>query len=155
MQDEKNTKTTTQGETAEENDIVVTAAPGPGGDEEPEMEIRNADEVADEEPVEPEPYVPKLTPSQQKFWQIFLGIAFGAGIMIALFSGAYIDPENQLFSWLWLILFAAAMLGRNQVEKRTGIRLMYFMRALLISMIIALGIFLIFGAATGRFTAPQ
>ncbi len=57
------------------------------------------------------------------------------GLLQFIFSGAYIDPENQLFSWLWLILFAAAMLGRNQVEKRTGIRLMYFMRALLISML--------------------
>jgi 4-hydroxybenzoate polyprenyltransferase len=97
--------------------------------------------------------VPKLTEKQQKIWQIVLGWVFGFSIWFSLALGA-VDPDNALLRWLFLIIFAVAVFGRNQVEKKTGVSMRVFMKHFLISLLVFLGVFLIYGFASGQFNQP-
>lgn len=109
-------------------------------------------EVSDAEDEEmPPPYQSKLTPAQSTAVQWILGI--GAGFLIWLFLYLGSDPEFQggLVSWMWVIIFAAVMFGKNAFEKRTGTILRTFMKAFLIGMIVFLGVFILTGVATGKF----
>ena len=110
------------------------------------------DTVSDEEEEEIQPYVPKLTEKQQKIWQTVLGLLSGAAIWLCL-GLASMDQDNQLLSWSFVIVFAAVMIIRSQVEKRTGVQLRTFMKWFLIGLIVFLAVFVIYGLATGQFTS--
>ncbi len=142
----------------EETGVAKTkGGPEPDADEgsgDTQVEVRDAADVEAEEAEDdtlPEPYVPKLTEKQQKTWQTIAGIACGAAVMLSLWAGS-MDQDNQLLRWLFLIIFAAVMLIRNQIEKKTGILLRTFMKYFLISLAACLGIFVIWGLASGQFT---
>jgi hypothetical protein len=132
---------------AENQKIAVTDTED--GDNNQDIEISDADDENDGY----REYVPRLTGKQQTIWQIALGWAFGFGIWFSLALGAQ-DQENVLLRWLFLILFAVAMIGRNQIEKRTGVRLRVFMKHFLISLLVFLGVFIIYGVASGAFSQP-
>ncbi len=95
-------------------------------------------------------YVPKLTEKQQKIWQTVLGFVCGFAIWFSLAISST-DEENGLLKWLFLIIFVAVMVIRNQIEKKTGVILKTFMKFFLISLIIFLGVFVIYAFATGKF----
>lgn len=120
-------------------------------DENQQIEVHDAQEL-EEQPddyEEPEPYVPKLTPKQQKMWQIILGWVCGFAVMFSLFLSST-DPDNQLLSWLFLIVFVIIMVTRTQVEKRTGVRLNQFMKYWIISLAVFLAIYFLYGIANGK-----
>lgn len=98
-------------------------------------------------------YEPKLTEKQQKVLQIILGLFSGFLVWFCLGMGT-VDRENSLLRWLFLIVFVAIMIGKNQIEKRTGIMMRTFMKFFLIGLIVFLGVFLIYGGTQGMFTQP-
>lgn len=104
-------------------------------------------EEQEEEEAEIMEYVPKLSTKWQRFWQIFLGWLFGFLIWFFMAVGLFF-PDNILLSWSFLIVFAAAMYGRNAVERRTGMHLKLYMRHFLISLIVFLAVFVILGPVT-------
>ncbi len=131
----------------EGQEVVVTDTEH--GEDGQDIEISDANEENDGY----QAYVPRLTEKQQTVWQIVLGWAFGFGIWFSLALGAQ-DQENVLLRWLFLIIFAVAMIGRNQIEKRTGVMLRVFMKHFLISLLVFLGVFIIYGFASGAFSQP-
>lgn len=86
---------------------------------------------------------PELT-KRQKFWQITLGWLAGFLIWLCMALGL-MNQGNELLNWSFLIVFAAAMFGRNAVERRTGMDLRLYMRSFLISLIVFLVVFVIVG----------
>ena len=86
---------------------------------------------------------PQLT-SKQRLWQILLGWASGFLIWFCMALGLMF-PENTIMSWLFLVVFAAAMFGRNAVERRTGMDVRLFTRCFLFSLIVFLIVFVIAG----------
>lgn len=98
-------------------------------------------------------YEPKLTEKQQKVLQIILGLFCGFLVWFCLGMGT-IDRENSLLRWLFLIVFVGIMIGKNQIEKRTGIMMRTFMKFFLVGLIVFLGVFLIYGGTQGMFTQP-
>lgn len=89
---------------------------------------------------------PELT-KRQRFWQITLGWLAGFLIWLCMAIGL-MNQENELLSWLFLVVFAAAMFGRNAVERRTGMDLKLYMRSFLISLIVFLIVFVVLGPVT-------
>ncbi len=108
----------------------------------PEVTQTDVEEIEEEE--EFEPYVPKLNPGQQKFWQIFAGWGFGFAIWFSLGISSYF-PDDFLLSWLWVIIFAVAMFGRRSIENKTGIKLVFFIKHFLIALIVFLALFVLLG----------
>lgn len=113
----------------------------------PEKSTEELYEEQEEEQAEIMEYVPKLSSKWQKFWQIFLGWFLGFLIWFFMALGMFF-PDNILMSWSFLIVFAAAMYGRNAIERRTGIELKLYMRHFLISLIVFFAIFVILGPVT-------
>ncbi len=107
----------------------------------------------EEEAAEIEEYVCKLTPGQQQVWQIILGWVFGFSIWFSL-AISMLNPDNSLLSFLFVIIFAAAMFGRTAIERKTGVRLRVFMKHFLISLIVFLAAYIILGPVTGILSAP-
>lgn len=126
---------------SEETAIEVSDA---GEEGEDAVEVSNAEDE-EEEIV---PYVPKLSEKQQKIWQTVMGIVCGFAVWLSLALGS-IDPDNTLLRWLFLIVFVAIMVIRTQIEKRTGVILRTFMKYFLIGLVIFLGVYLIYGFASG------
>lgn len=120
-----------------------------------EITVKDGDEItpsdAEEEAVaEPEPYVPKLTEKQQKIFQTIMGLLSGFLVWMSLGLSS-IDPENGIMRWLFLIVFVAVMVTKNQIEKRTGIILRTFMKFFLIGLIVFLVAYILYGLANGMF----
>lgn len=84
---------------------------------------------------------------KQRKLQILLGWLAGFLIWFCMALGV-MYPENELLSWSFLLVFAAAMFGRNAVERRTGMDLRLYMRSFLISLIVFLAVFVILGPVT-------
>ncbi|MBD5559801.1 MAG: hypothetical protein HDQ87_05520 [Clostridia bacterium] len=101
------------------------------------------DDVGQTEPAAaaPDPIEPTR---RQRLMQIILGWLAGFLIWFCMALGLMF-PENQLLGWSFLIVFAAAMFGRNEVARRTGLDLRTYMRSFLISLIVFLAVFIIVG----------
>lgn len=90
----------------------------------------------------------KLTEKQFKAVQIILGIVTGAVIWFTIWiAGQY--PDNQVLGYLFLVVFVVALIIQRRVEKKIGQPLRLYFRAYLISLIVGLGTFLIYGFASG------
>lgn len=81
---------------------------------------------------------------KQRLLQILLGWLAGFLIWFCMALGVMF-PDNELLGWSFLLVFAAAMFGRNAVERRTGMDLRLYMRCFLISLIVFLGVFILLG----------
>ena len=90
----------------------------------------------------------KLTEKQLNFWQIFLGIAAGIGIWLAIYFGS--ESDNILLQYLFVIIFAVIIFGQRKIERTLDMRLTLFTMFWLIGLIIGLGLFILVGALTGR-----
>lgn len=122
-------------------------------EENSEVIVTDASEVAEEEPEEEFHYVPKLSENQQKIWQTVMGLVAGFAVWFSLgLSTAFQD--NGFLRWLFLLVFVVVMVVRAQIEKRTGVILRTFMKFFLIGLIVFLVAFIIYGLATGKFTTP-
>lgn len=84
---------------------------------------------------------------RMRLWQILGGWLFGFAIWFCLALSAYF-PDNVLMTWLFLGIFVIAMIVRRQVELRTGISMRLYMKHLLISLVVFLGVFIILGPVT-------
>lgn len=96
-----------------------------------------------EEEGEIEEYTSRLDVFSRHPVQIVLGWVFGFLIWFTMAIGV-VNSENELLSWLFLVVFAVAMIGRNYLE-RNGIVMRVFMKHFLISLIVFLGVFLLLG----------
>lgn len=108
-----------------------------------EMRVTEEAQVAERE----EPPLPAPLTKRQRLWQIILGWLAGFLIWFCMALGL-MHPDNQLLSWSFLIVFAAAMFGRNAVEHRTGMDLRLYMRCFLYSLIVFLAVFVVLGPVT-------
>lgn len=155
--DELGTNETPEAKQPDETEQAAAVSDGSGAEDNSSDDSKLTEVVPDdvsdveevEEPVGPPVYQSKLTPTQSKVVQTILGVAAGAAIWIALYFGG--ESENTLFSWLWVIIFAVVMFGRNYLERSKGMNLRIFMKAFLIGLVIFLGLFIIYGVASGKF----
>jgi len=145
----------------EQTDHAVEASiPAENQDKQPEdkpadIELTESNTEITEEDEEVEEYHPpvyqsKLTPTQSKVVQSIIGVAVGFLIWFSL--AISVDAQDSLLSWLWVIIFAVVMVGKNYLQNKKGMDLRIFMKAFLISLIIFLVGFLIYGGVTGKFT---
>lgn len=105
-------------------------------------------ELLPEQQEEEQAQLPPPPPTKKQRWmQILLGWLAGFLIWFSMALGL-MYPDNPVLSWLFLVVFAAAMFGRNAVERRTGMDLRPFMRAFLISLVVFLVVFVILGPVT-------
>ncbi|MGI6153911.1 MAG: hypothetical protein ACOYJB_08815 [Christensenellaceae bacterium] len=134
-------ETAGQQEAGEMSVVEVSSA------EEEQTDAPNGEEgdviVADADEEEIIPYQPKLTAKQQNVLQILLGFVFGFAIWLALALPVVFGEEGGLLGWLWVIIFAIAMFGKNAVQKRTGVSMRTFMKFFGISLVIFMGVFIL------------
>ncbi len=99
---------------------------------------------------------PVYTKPEKNPFQAVVGILCGGAIWGSIGLGAYLfeTTGNTLFSWLFVIAFAAIMFTKRFLEAKKEKDLRVFMKFFLIGLIIFLGIYLIFGIATGALTFP-
>lgn len=131
-----------------EEEFIMSETNDPLGNSPASPVVENELKEHNEEAAEIEEYKARLTPGQQRTWQIALGWVFGFAVWFCLALGAYY-PDDTVISWLFLAVFVGAMILRKQVEDRTGISMRIFMRHLLISLVIFLVLFIILGPVTG------
>ncbi len=90
----------------------------------------------------------KLTEKQFKSMQIIMGIAAGAGIWLSIWV-AGLFPDNGFLGYLFLIVFVVALVIQRRVEKNIGQPLKLYFKSYIISLIVGLGLFVIYGLASG------
>ncbi|MEA4852759.1 MAG: hypothetical protein VB082_00610 [Christensenella sp.] len=108
------------------------------------------DEEDDDDDLPVVTHVQKFSDKQIKIIQIILGLLSGAVIWLAIGFGSASD--NVLLQYLFVIVFAAIMLIRRMLENKWQINTRVFVKFWLISLLICLVIFVIYGVATGAFT---
>jgi hypothetical protein len=80
--------------------------------------------------------------------QIIMGIVTGAGIWLSIWV-AGLFPENRFLGYLFLIVFVVALVIQRRVEKNIGKPLKLYFKSYIISLIVGLGLFLIYGFTSG------
>lgn len=85
-----------------------------------------------------------LKPETWHTVQVVGGWLFGFLIWFCLAMGA-MNPSNELLNWMFLVVFLIAMLLRNYFEQRLGMSMRAFMKWLLVSLVVFMGVFLVLG----------
>ena len=93
----------------------------------------------------------KLTEKQFKWAQILLGIGAGAAIWISIWLSGQLQAfyNQEAWGYLFLVVFVVIVVIQRRVEKKLGIPLKLYFKSFLISLIVGLGLFLLFGFLTG------
>lgn len=89
-------------------------------------------------------FLSRLSPKAWHMVQVAGGWIFGFLVWFCLAIGA-MHPTNELLNWLFLVVFLIAMLLRNYFEQRLGVSMRTFMKWLLVSLVVFLGVFVILG----------
>ena len=101
---------------------------------------------------EPEPLI-DVNSRKSKIAQIILGIAAGIGLMYSLFFPLFFEDSEEWLKYLFLVVFVVEVIVQRQLQKKFHVRFVLFSKVWIFSMIGALVVFIVIGAATGIITS--
>ena len=110
-------------------------------------EVEAPEDEEEDEPIPPREH--KFSEKQIKVIQIILGLISGAVIWLSIGIGS--SSDNVLLQYLFVIVFAVIMILQRTLENKLQVSTRTFVKFWLISLVICLAIFIVYGVTTGAF----